>query len=190
MLVHGDKPEWRQHPLRRSVELLRARYPDEDDLIEALITLPRRGACASSARSTDEVYRQQHGRAELYPWVARSPRYGDDNAFVDSANLIHGQLLTAVGQAEAAIAPLRRAEDGYRRHFGDKNQNVLLAQLDLVTAYWMTDRKDESRAIFAAAEQAAARDHPGEKQVETMVNATRKDLAKLESGQGYHPCKQ
>ena len=182
VLVHGDKPKWQDHPLRRSVELLRARYPDEDDLIEALITLPSE-ACAfgqmdEAVSSTDELYRRT---------VAR---YGEDNAFVDSANLIHGQLLAAVGQAEAAIAPLRQAEDGYRRHFGDKNQNVLLAQLDLATAYWMTDRKDESRAIFAAAEQAAARDHAGEKQVETMVNATRKDLAKLEGGQGYHPCKQ
>ena len=182
VLVHGDKPEWHQHPLRRSVELLRARYADEDDLIEALVTLPSE-ACAfgqvdEAMSSADELYRRT---------VAR---YGDDNAFVDTANLIHGQLLTAVGKAEAAIAPLRKAEDGYRRHFGDKNQNVLLAQLDLATAYWMTNRKDDSQAIFAAAEQAAARDHPGEKQVETMVDATRKDLTNLEGGHGYHPCNQ
>lgn len=181
VLVHGDRPDWNKHPLRQSVELLRARYPDEDELIEALVTLPSE-ACAfghvdEAISSADELYRRS---------VAR---YGDDNAFVDTANLIHGQLLTAGGQAEAAIAPLRMAEEGYRRHLGDKNQNVLLAQLDLATAYWMTNRKDDSRAILDVAAQAAARDHAGEKQVETMVNATRKDLAKLADGQGYHPCK-
>jgi serine/threonine-protein kinase len=182
VLVHRDKPDWQQHPLRRSVELLRERYPDEDELIEALVTLPSE-ACAfgkvdEAISSADELYRRT---------IAR---YGDDNAFADTANLIHGQLLTAGGQAEAAIPLLQKAEEGYRRHLGDKNQNVLLAQLDLATAYWMTNRKDDSRAILNIAAEAAARDHAGEKQVETMVSATRRDLDRLESGQGYHPCKK
>jgi serine/threonine-protein kinase len=182
VLVHRDRPEWKQHPLRRSVELLRARYPDEDELIEALVTLPSE-ACAyglvdEAISSADELYRRT------------VVRYGDDNAFVDTANLIHGQLLSAGGQAEAAIPLLRKAEEGYRRHLGDKNQNVLLAQLDLATAYWMTNRKDDSRAILDVAAQAAARDHAGEKQVDAMVKATRKELDKLEGGQGYHPCKK
>jgi GH25 family lysozyme M1 (1,4-beta-N-acetylmuramidase) len=54
----------------------------------------------------------------------------------------------------------------------------------------MTNRKDDSRAILDVAAQAAARDHAGEKQVDAMVKATRKELDKLEGGQGYHPCKK
>ena len=182
VLVRGDKPEWKQHPLRQSVELMRARYPDEDELIKSLVNLPSE-ACAfgqvdEAIATADELYQRT---------VAR---YGNDNSFVDSANLIHGQLLVAGGQPQAGLKPLQQALEGFRRHFGEKNQNVVLAQLDLSETYWLLGRKDEARATFAAAEKAALADHAGEKQVEVMVSATRRDLAKLEAGEGYHPCKK
>jgi eukaryotic-like serine/threonine-protein kinase len=179
-MVHRDKTSWQQHPLRRSIELLRARYPREDELIQALVTLPaeacRFGHVEEALDSADELYRLSVSR------------YGVDNVYVDSAALVHGQLLVVDSRAEDAIVLLEQAQAGFKRHLGEKNQNVLLAQLDLSEAYWLAGRRDDSRAIFANVEQAAAADHAGEKQVEAMLTTTRASLADLAAGKQLHRC--
>jgi hypothetical protein len=178
--VHGEKPPWREHPLRQSIELLRDRYSSDDELIEALVTLPseacRYGHIGEAISGADELSRIS---------VAR---YGADNIYTDSADLLHGQLLVVGGDARTAISLLEKALAGFKRHLGEKNQNVLLAQLDLSEAYWLVGRQDDSRAIFASAEQAAARDHAGEKQVEAMLKSTRDNLATISAGNKLHRC--
>ncbi len=180
VMVHGEKPPWQQHPLRQSIELLRDRYSNDDELIEALVTLPseacRYGHIDEAISGADELSRIS---------VAR---YGADNIYTDSADLLHGQLLVAGGDARTAIPLLENALAGFKRHLGEKNQNVLLSQLDLSEAYWLVGRQDDSRAIFANAEKAAARDHAGEKQVEAMLKSTRDNIATLAAGNKLHRC--
>jgi serine/threonine-protein kinase len=168
VLVTGAKPAWDQHPLRRAVALLHERYADDDELLEALVSLPseacRYGRVAEAIAGADELARRTQAR------------YGADNLMLDTAVLLHGQLLLADDHAGDAVPLLQQAVEGFRRHVGDKNQNTLLAQLDLSEALWAVGRQEESQRMFAAVAQAAARDHAGDIQIERMLTATRKDL--------------
>ena len=180
VLTSGAKPPWHQHPLRRAAELLRERYPDDGELLATLVSLPseacRYGETGEAIASADELYRRTLAR------------YGADNLFVDTAILLRGQLLLAGEHAGDAVPVLRQALEGFRRHVGEKNQNTLLAQLELSEAYWLVGRADESQRAFAAVEQAMARDHVGDKWVERMVAKTRQNLAKLQAGEALHRC--
>ena len=174
------KPPWPEHPLRRAAELMRQRYPDDGELLATLVSLPseacRYGQIGEAVASAEELYRRT------------VTRYGADNLFVDSATLIRGQLLMAGERAADAVPVLEQALEGFRRHVGEKNENTLLAQLDLSEAYWMTGRREESDRAFTKVEQAMARDHAGEEHVARMVKTTRVRLEKLHAGQAIRPC--
>jgi serine/threonine-protein kinase len=180
VLVTQARPPWPEHPLRRATELLRQRYPDDDELLGALVNLPaeacRYGEPAEALASADELARRT------------VVRYGADNVFVDTANLLHGQLLVARERAAEAIPLLERALDGFSRHLGETNENVLLAGLDLSEAYWMVGRADDSQRAAAAAELSMARDHAGDERVATNVAVNRRNLAKRKAGDTPHAC--
>ena len=180
VLIGGARPPWQEHPLRRAAELLRERYPDDDELLATLVSLPseacRYGQIGEANASADELLRRT------------LVRYGNDNLFVDTAVLLRGQLMLAGERPGDAEPVLRQALEGFRRHVGEKNQNTLLAQLDLSEAYWVAGRASESQGAFAAVEQAMARDHAGDKMVERMVATTRRNLAKLQAGEVLRRC--
>jgi hypothetical protein len=83
---------------------------------------------------------------------------------------------------------LEQARDNLRRHLGPANQNVLLADLELVETYRLLGRVDDSERGFAAVEAAMLRDHQGDQAVARMVNSTRDDLAKLKAGEALRRC--
>ena len=180
VLTDGARPPWHEHPLRRAAELLRARHPDDGELLATLVSLPaeacRYGQTGEALASADELYR------------LTLARYGSDNLFVDTARLLRGQLLLTREQAADAVPVLQQALEGYRRHVGEKNQNTLLVQLELAEAYALLERAGDSQRVFAAVEQAMARDFAGDKWVERMVLKTRQNLAKLQAGETLHRC--
>ncbi|MGZ5796371.1 MAG: protein kinase domain-containing protein [Caldimonas sp.] len=180
VMLADAKPEWHAHPLRRAIELLRARYPDDDELLESLVSLPseacRYGEPAEAVAAAEELYRRA------------VKRYGADNLFIDTANLLRGQLLLKTRHPGEALPILEEARDNLRRHVGPVNQNVLLADLELAVAYRLLGRADDSESRFAAVEAAMRRDHPGDQAVARMVNTTRDELTKLKAGQTLHRC--
>jgi tetratricopeptide (TPR) repeat protein len=180
VLLTEAKPEWHAHPLRRAVELLRARYPDDDELLESLVSLPseacRYGEPAEALAAAEELYRRT------------VKRYGTDNLFIDTAGLLRGQLLLKTHHPGEALTILEQARDNLRRHLGPVNQNVLLADLELAETYRLLGRVDDSERRFAAVEEAMRRDHPGDQAIARMVNTTRDDLAKLKAGETLHRC--
>jgi len=180
VLESGAKPPWHQHPLRRAAELLRKRYPEDGELLATLVNLPseacRYGETAEALADAEELYRRT------------VTRYGTDNLFVDVANLLRGQLLSAGGHAADALPVQQQALAGFRRHVGETNQNTLLVQLDMAETYWMTGQTDESQRTFAAVEQAMKRDHADDKWVAKMVAKTHANLVKLRSGEALHSC--
>jgi serine/threonine-protein kinase len=180
VLVTQARPPWPEHPLRRAAALLRERYPDDDELLGALVNLPaeacRYGEPAEALASADELARRTLAR------------YGADNVFVDTAGLLHGQLLVARERAAEAIPLLEQALAGFARHLGEANENVLLARLDLSEAYWMVGRADDSQRMVAAAELSMARDHAGDERVAANVAVNRRNLAKRKSGDTPHAC--
>ena len=180
VLVSQARPPWPEHPLRRAAALLRERYPDDDELLGTLVNLPaeacRYGEPTEALASADELARRT---------VAR---YGTDNVFVDTAILLHGQLLVTRERAAEAIPLLEQALTGFARHLGEANENVLLARLDLSEAYWMVGRAADSQHMVAAAELSMARDHAGDERVAANVAVNRKNLAKRKAGSTPHAC--
>ncbi|MDQ2928705.1 MAG: serine/threonine protein kinase [Pseudomonadota bacterium] len=180
VLITGAKPEWHAHPLRRAIELLRARYPDSDELLESLVSLPseacRYGEPVEALAAAEELYRRT------------VKRYGADNLFIDTAGLLRGQLLLKTNHPGDALPVLEQARVGLRRHLGPGNQNVLLADLELAETYRLLGRNGDSERTFAAVEEAMRRDHPGDRDVARMVSSTRDDFAKLDAGETLHRC--
>jgi serine/threonine-protein kinase len=180
VLLTEAKPDWHAHPLRRAIELLRQRYPDDDELLESLVSLPseacRYGQPAEALAAAEELYRRT------------VKRYGADNLFIDTAGLLRGQLLLKTNHPGEALPVLEQARDNLRRHLGAANQNVLLADLELVETYRLLGRVDDSERGFASAEEAMLRDHQGDQAVARMVSSTRDDLAKLKAGEALHRC--
>ncbi len=180
VMVTQAKPAWHAHPLRRAVDLLRERYPDDDELLESLVSLP------AEACRYNEPAEALAAAQELYQRTLK--RYGGDNLFIDTANLLRGQLLLKAGHPGQALPVLEQARDNLRRHLGPTNQNVLLADLELTETYWLLGRTDDAERRFADVEEAMRRDHQGDRDVARMVSSTRDDLAKLKAGETLHRC--
>ena len=172
------KPPWAEHPIRRSVELLRARYPDDDELLSALAMLP---TIACSYGQTQEALA---GAEELYARTLK--RHGGDNLYVDEANLLRGQLTMHGDNPSDAVVPMEQALAGLRRHVGDKSPNVAVTRAELATAYLVAGRADDSRRAWAAAEQSRSADHAGDRRMAAMFVEYGALLEKIRAGERQH----
>ena len=81
---------------------------------------------------------------------------------------------------------LEQARDNLRRHLGPVNQNVLLADLELVETYWRWTQGRLRNASSQPSKLALRRDHPDNQTVARIVKTTRDDLAKLKAGETLH----
>ena len=174
----GVKPPWHEHPLRRAAELLRTRYPDDDELLAALATLP------SVACRYGEPEEAMAGAEELHRRTLA--RYGADNLYVDEANQLRGDLLVLGGRPVDAIPALEQALAGYRTHVGEKSPNVVVAQMVLAKAYLAAGRGDDSQRVFESAQQAIARDHAGDKRLAAVSASVKEDFGQIRAGKTLH----
>jgi serine/threonine-protein kinase len=172
------KPAWAEHPIRRATELLRARYAGDDELLSALAMLP---GIACSYGQTQEALA---GADELY--TRTLARYGGDNLYVDEANMIRGQLMLLGDRAADAVAPMEQALAGFRRHVGDKSPNVAVAEADLAKAYLAAGRGDDSRRIWAVAEQTVRADHADDRRLAVILAEANAELDDIRSGKPHH----
>lgn len=167
-------PPWHDHPLRRATELLRARYADDDELLTALAVLPsvacRYGEGDEATSSAEELY------------TRTLKRHGDDNIYVDQANMQRGQLAFFGGHPAASISSLEQALAGLRRHVGEHSPDIVVAESELAESYLLGGRGEDSRRSFEAAEQTLARDHPGDKHLAAVMARTRDRLDKVRAG--------
>ena len=174
-MVTQAKPPWAEHPLRLSIELLRSRHADDDELLSALASLPalacHYGEAVEAMAAADELHR------------LTLARYGDDNLFVDEAGEMRGQLMALNDRAAEALPVLERALEGFRRHVGEKSPNIVQAQLGLAAAYQAAGQADASQRAYEAARQSIERDHADDKRLAQQIASTREDIDKLRAGQ-------
>ena len=174
MFTHA-RPPWAEHPLRLAIELLRARYADDDELLSALASLSSVACSYGEAGEAMAAAEELHRRTLV--------RYGDDNLFVDEGDEMRGQLMALNGRAAESLPVLERALEGFRRHVGEKSPNTVQAHIGLARAYQAAGRADDSQRAYEAARQAIERDHAGDKRLAQQIASTRADIDKLRAGQ-------
>jgi tetratricopeptide (TPR) repeat protein len=176
MFVKGVKPPWAEHPFRQAIVLLRERYPNEEEMVSTLATLP---AIACSYGLADEAIA---GADELQ---RRSVAlFGGDNLHVDQANLARGQLMVRAGRPAEAVASMQLALAGFARHLGASGPDAVQARLQLAKAYLALGRADDSQREFDAGRAAIERDHADDKQMAENLADVRADLDKIRRGEG------
>ena len=178
MYVKDIKPPWAEHPTRRAIALLRERYADDDELLSAFTMLTPvacgYGETAEAMAGADEQVRRTQAR------------YGNDNLYVDEANLSRGQLLVRGGRPVEGLAAMQQALVGFQRHVGEKNPDVVIAHLLLATAYLTLGRAEEWQREFDLGRSAIERDHADDKRLAGELEGIRIDLGKIRAGKALH----
>src|SRR5205814_308107 len=123
---HEPKRPWPDHPTRRAIQLYRERYPDDDDLLDALQSVPglacRNGYPEEGAAAVDELYRRALAR------------YGPDNMFTAEALGARGNFQALSGDAAGAVTSLRQALEAFRKFGGESSIDTIFLTLMLAEA--------------------------------------------------------
>ena len=164
---------WPEHPLRRAVKLMRERYPDDDNLLEALMGVPglacRAGYVDEAAAAADELQRRA---------IAR---YGPDTLFTAEAMSTRGNLLMLAGRSEEAIPLLEKAAAGYLKSTGEGN-DVIAVEITLAQAHFAAGHYDTAQRIVDAAAARIVRDHPGDARLAARVTKYQAFTEKIRAG--------
>jgi len=171
---NGLKAPWPDHPLRRAVQLLRDRYADDDNLLEALMALP---GLACKAGYADEA---MAGADELQRRAIA--RYGPDNLFTAEATQTRGNLLMLSGRPAEAIPLMRQAIAGFRKFVGDSSPDVIIAELGLAQSHFSAGQPAEAQRLFEAAQASVQRDHPGDARLTKRLATYTATIEKIKAG--------
>ncbi len=140
-MAPADPPRFESSPILKAVALLRSRYPDEDDLENALaiytVLAGRTGHFAEAEAAAEEMRERA---------VAR---YGEDSTYVANADLT---LSTALLRSHHFAKSLERASDARDRLIkfeGYEHPDVVLAEDNVLNALIGLGRHVEARTEFA-----------------------------------------
>ena len=173
----GASTPWPDHPLRRAVQLMRQRYPDDDNLLEALMGVPglacRAGYVDEATAAADELQRRALAR------------YGPDTLFTAEALVARGNLLMLAGRSDEAIPLLEQAAAGYAKFTGE-GTDVIAVEITLAQAHFGAGHFDTAERIVDGAAARIARDHPDDARLAARVARYRANTAQIRAGNRPH----
>jgi serine/threonine-protein kinase len=176
LATHPSIP-WNQHPLRRSVELMRDRYADSDDLLAALTDLPtvacHYGLPGEAMASADELYRRTLAR------------YGTGNLFVTEAIAQRARILQLTNRARDAVPLFEEAMDGLHKYVGEDSPNVVAVLSHLAETYQALGRTADAERTLDAARAATDR-HPGDARLAALLAHSQQDIEQIKAGHSLH----
>ena len=168
------KAPWPGHPLRRAVQLLRERYPDDDYLLEALMAVPglacKAGYAEEAVAAADELQRRALAR------------YGADNLFTAEAMQTRGNLLMLSGRPAEAIALMQQAIVGFRKFVGASSPDVIIASLGLAQAHFTLGQPEEAKRLFESVQLLTLRDHPSDSRLQRRLASYTATIEKIKGG--------
>jgi hypothetical protein len=170
----NQKIPWQDHPLRRAAQLLRTRYPHDDELLATLAMLP---PIACGYGYADEAMANAN---ELYERTIA--RYGKDNLYAATANVLRADLLVRNGRAAEALPVYSDALMGIRKYVGEQSPNIIAVLNRTAVANEAAGLPDAAEKAFAAATAAAERDHADDARVREMLKSTRERLDRIKAG--------
>ncbi len=171
---------WALNPMRQAAELMRARYPDEDEFLEVLTALPGM-ACKAGERAEALAASEELERRAL-------ARYGPDTLFSTQAVMVRARVLTLDGQPAAAIPLIGQAIDGYRRHAGPASPDVIFAQLLLAQAQAAANQPEASARSYAEAGSAIRLHHPDDARLARRLAGYGQSIQRIQHGERVGTC--
>jgi tetratricopeptide (TPR) repeat protein len=177
-LATDQKISWDQHPLRRGIQLMRARYAETDDLLAALSDLPYVSCQYGRA---DEA---MAGADELYNRTIK--RYGGkENLFASEAIAQRARILQLTDRPKEAIPLWEESLEGMHRYVGEDSPNIVAVLSHLAESYAAIGKTAESERTLAAMYSAAER-HPGNGHVAALISRAEATIGKIKGGERPH----
>jgi eukaryotic-like serine/threonine-protein kinase len=175
--LNDPKAPWPNHPLRRAVQLMHERYPDDDDLLETLMSVPglacRAGYADEALAAADELQRRALAK------------YGADNLFTAEATASRGNLLMLAGRPDEAIPLMERAIVGFGKFAGQDSPDVIAATLTLAQAQFAAGHTAEASRLFDAAAATIQHNYPNDERLANRLVTYKTNAEKFEAG--YRP---
>jgi serine/threonine-protein kinase len=169
---------WPDHPLRRAVQLMHARYPEADDLLEALMGVPglacKAGYTDEAMAAADELQRRA---------IAK---YGPDNLFTAEATQVRGNLMMLSGRPDEAIPLMQRAIASFAKFTGKNSPDVIAASLGLAQAQFAAGHTVEGDRLFDTLAAAVHRDHAHDAQLANRLARYKANTDKMRAGSRPH----
>ena len=169
---------WPSHPLRRAVQLMHERYPDDDNLLEALMAVPglacRAGYVDEALAAADELQRRALAK------------YGPDNLFTAEATQSRGNLLMLAGRPEEAIPLMEQAIAGFDKFTGKNSPDVIAATLGLAQARFAAGNRAEAQQLFEAAATTIHDKYPGDARLAKRLVTYQANTEKIAAGKQPH----
>jgi len=177
LLSKGRVP-WQVHPLRRALDLLRARYPDDDELMAALSTAP------TAACNSGDAAAALQAANELAVLAAR--RYGPSSLYALDARVSRAEIQLRTGAAAEAVQSLRGALQESGRLLGESHPNAVMHRLFLARALGVMGQQAESARYFAEARQLLDRFHAGDTRLGGAYEGIQAQVKRIATGRLPH----
>jgi serine/threonine protein kinase/tetratricopeptide (TPR) repeat protein len=176
--INDAQAPWLDHPLRQAVQLMHERYPDDDNLLEALMAVPglacRAGHVDEALAAADELQRRA------------LTKYGPDNLFTAEAIQSRGNLLMLAGRPDAAIPLMERAIVGFGKFTGKDSPDVIAATLGLAQAQFGAGHHAEAEHLFDAAATTIHRKYPDDARLAKRLVSYRVSTERILAGNQPH----
>jgi hypothetical protein len=173
--VMGVKPPWEENKELLAANLLRERYPTQEDELTGALSMLASIACkyGKSQEAVDIASEFLRRTVE---------RHGSDNLYVDEANALMAQFGMYAGHAKEAVPVLESSVQGMVRHVGPKSPDVIATQFLLVEALLAAGDAPRSEEILRTAREAIARDHADDKSLPEQLAVTQGHLDEIRRG--------
>jgi len=176
-LATQQKIPWDEHPLRRGIQLMNARYAGTDDLLAALSDLP---TIACQYGRADEA---MAGANELYERTV--VRYGKDNLFASEATAQRARILQLTNRPKEAIPLWEESLAGMHKYVGEESPNIVAVLSHLAESYEAVGRTADAQRTLGDMHSAAER-HPGNAHVDALIARAQATIEKIKAGQTPH----
>jgi hypothetical protein len=176
-LATDQEIPWDDHPLRKAIQLMNARYANTDDLLAALSDLP---TVACHYGRADEA---MAGADELYERTVK--RYGTDNLFASEAIAQRARILQLTDRPKEAIPLWEESLTGMHKYVGEDSPNIVAVLSHLAESYAAVGRTADFERTLEAMHSAAER-HAGNAHVAALLERAEATIARIEAGEAPH----
>lgn len=143
-LEGGKEAKFEGNALIKAVDLLRSRYPKEDDFDVALFMFSNLAVTSGHFAEAEKASAEMHDSA--------AARYGQNTVYVTQADLLRARILLKENKFDEAAMLSKDVVNGFVKFEGAEHPDVLYAEFVELNALVNLQRMDDARTLFAKAD--------------------------------------